>query len=85
MFTELIESMDAAHARAGEIKLPLLVVHGSADSITPADASRRFADALGSEQKEFVALEGQYHEVLNEPEKEETIQRVIDWFVKHGA
>lgn len=63
---------------AGEWRLPLLLMHGSADRVTSAAASREFAQRAGS-KVEFVSWEGLYHETHNEPEKAEVFRRMIDW------
>lgn len=68
---------------AAELKIPMLLMHGSADKLTSAEASREFAKIAGK----LVTLriwEGFYHEIHNEPEKVEVIQTMIDWLDKYS-
>jgi alpha-beta hydrolase superfamily lysophospholipase len=63
---------------AAELKIPMLLMHGSGDRITSEPASQEFAQKAG----ELVTLriwDGFYHEIHNEPEKAEVIQAIIDW------
>jgi len=46
-----IASMKAVRPRVNEIKLPLLVVHGTDDHITPLSASEFVVDNVGSADK----------------------------------
>jgi pimeloyl-ACP methyl ester carboxylesterase len=48
-----------AEDRLGELSLPVLVLHGDADSVQPLDASRRLTDELADAR--LVLLEGAGH------------------------
>jgi alpha-beta hydrolase superfamily lysophospholipase len=74
-FTETMRAQNEAQERAPEIKIPSLCIHGTADKIAQPAASEHFMARVGSADKEFVALPGQYHEVLNEPDRATTIER----------
>lgn len=66
---------------AAEFPLPLLLMHGAADRITSAEASREFAaKAPGCT---FKRWDGCYHEVHNEPERQEMFAMTIDWLHAH--
>lgn len=60
-------------------KVPTLIFHGSADQITDPRGSRRFAEAIASEDKTFVEFEGGYHELLNDHPRAEVRELVLDW------
>jgi len=63
---------------AAELQIPMLLMHGSADQITSAPASREFAQKAG----QLVTLriwEGLFHEIHNEPEQVEVIQAMVTW------
>lgn len=49
--------------KKGEIKVPLLVVHGDRDKVTSRPAAARLAEAAASTDKKFVEVPGGYHEV----------------------
>ena len=65
--TEVLKHQALAFARAAEIRVPLLVLQGGADTATLPDASRRFAELANGDYKEYG---GFLHEVLNEPEED---------------
>ncbi|HZR79770.1 MAG TPA: alpha/beta hydrolase [Candidatus Binatia bacterium] len=66
-------------ARAHEIVGPLLVLHGADDAIVPAVASEELFAAVGSADKELTAYPGLRHEILNEPEGGEIVDRIAAW------
>jgi alpha-beta hydrolase superfamily lysophospholipase len=63
---------------AADFPLPLLLMHGSADRLTSVQASREFALKAG-ESCTLKIWEGFYHEVHNEPEKDEVLTFLITW------
>ncbi|MEI6289530.1 MAG: lysophospholipase [Chloroflexota bacterium] len=63
---------------ASDLKIPMLLMHGSADGLTSAKASEEFARKAGK----LVTLriwDGFYHEIHNEPEKFEVLQTIVSW------
>ena len=68
---------------AGEIKTPMLVMHGTEDQLASVEATKTLFEAVGSPDKELVILPGFYHELFNEPEKQVVYERVSDWFEAH--
>jgi alpha-beta hydrolase superfamily lysophospholipase len=68
-------------ARAGELRLPLLVLAAGADVIADAGAARAFVEAAGSADKEYRELPGQRHEIWNERERERAIGGAVAWLV----
>lgn len=68
--------------KADSLKIPMLLIHGSADRLSRADGSKEFAGKAGS----LVTLqiwEGLYHEPHNEPEKAEVIRAMTGWIGEH--
>ena len=60
-------------------KLPTLVMHGSADTFTAVDGSRRFHATIASPDKTLHEVEGGYHELLNDTDAAETLRVVMTW------
>jgi acylglycerol lipase len=63
---------------AAELKVPMLLIHGSADGLSSCIGSKEFAQKAGS----TVTLriwDGLYHEPHNEPEKAEVLRAMTDW------
>jgi len=65
--------------RAAALTAPLLVVHGSEDRLISVDGSRQLVDAVGSSDVELKVYPGLYHEVFNEPEREQVLNDVVSW------
>ena len=65
---------------AGELRIPLLIMHGSDDKITSPEGSREFAQKTG--KAELKIWEGGYHELHNEPFKDEVFDYIINWIRK---
>ncbi len=78
LFVAMYESGSWALDHAAEFPLPLLLMHGTADRLTSAEASRQFAER-GGRNVTWRAWDGLYHEIHNEPEKAEVLKVMIDW------
>ncbi len=82
LFVSVIyEASQWSMAHAEEIALPLLLMHGSSDRLTSADASRKFAEKAG-DCCTLKIWDGFYHELHNEPEKAEVLKYIINWIDK---
>ncbi len=73
-----------ARPRLGELRLPLLVLHGSEDRIAPPSGSQRLYDAAGSTDKTLRVYPGLWHEVHNEPEQAQVLADLGDWLVERS-
>ncbi|NOZ00068.1 MAG: alpha/beta hydrolase [Chloroflexi bacterium] len=78
LFVSMYESGLWALEHAAEFPLPLLLMHGSADRLTSAEASRQFAETAG-ENVTLRIWDGWYHEIHNEPEKAQVFESIIRW------
>lgn len=65
--------------RAPEVTLPMLVLQGAADQVVDPATTERVTRRLGSEDVTFRSLAGLYHELFNEPEREEILSDVVAW------
>jgi acylglycerol lipase len=63
----------------GGLRLPLLVMHGGADGLVPVAGSRMVHERASSEDKTLVVYDDLYHEILNEPEQGEVLDRIVGW------
>jgi alpha-beta hydrolase superfamily lysophospholipase len=73
-----LQAVDGAFAGAADFRLPLLIMHGSADRLTYPAGSEEFARLVpgGAALKLW---EGLYHEIHNEPEQAEVLKFMIGW------
>jgi alpha-beta hydrolase superfamily lysophospholipase len=78
LFVELFDSGEWALNHAAEFTLPLLLMHGSADRLTSASASREFARNGGSNISLRI-WDGWYHEIHNEADQVEVFKVMLDW------
>jgi alpha-beta hydrolase superfamily lysophospholipase len=65
---------------ASELKVRTLLMHGSNDMICSPEGSREFA--AKTNKAELKIWEGGYHELQNEPFKDEVFKYIIDWINK---
>lgn len=63
---------------AGELSLPLLLLHGKEDAIAFPSSSEEVAAALKG-RSTLILWDGAYHELHNEPEKAEVFKTMIMW------
>ncbi len=82
MFLGIYESGLWALDHAAELTLPVLLMHGGADPITSAAASRRFAEKAG-DKVTLKIWDGLFHEIHNEAEQAQVFQFMLDWLDKH--
>lgn len=79
LFLEFQAMRVSLHRRAGELRIPTLLLQGAEDHIAAPEGSRRWA---GQTQPGVVALRiypALYHEVLWELERAAIIASMIDW------
>src|SRR5665647_531066 len=65
--TETLAAIDRVRARASEIRLPLLILHGGADRINSPEGSRELFNLVSSADKQLRVYPGGYHEPHNDP------------------
>lgn len=65
--------------RAAELTLPMLVMHGAADTITLPAGSEEFVRNASSPDKDFVRWPGDLHEIFNELDQDAVIAKLVDW------
>lgn len=70
-----------AQQRMGQLKLPLLVIYGTADSVNPVEGSKAFFQAVASADKTMKAYPGVYHDMLNEPERDQIAADIAAWLL----
>ncbi len=75
---DMLQSGLWALEHAAEFPLPLLLVHGGADRLTSAQASREFAAQAG-EVCTLKIWDGFYHEIHNEPEQAQVFEYLLGW------
>jgi acylglycerol lipase len=62
-----------------QIRLPLLILHGTADRAAKASGSRLFHELAGSKDKTLHLYEGHFHDLLRDVGKEQVMQDIAGW------
>jgi len=78
----LLQVGETMQQRAPALTAPLLVVHGGDDQLVPVAGSHRLVDCVGSSDVELKVYPGLYHEVFNEPERDQVLDDVVSWITK---
>lgn len=58
---------------------PTLFLHGKSDSVVPYQSSVWLHEHVSHSDNTLILLDGLYHEILNEPEKEVVISHILSW------
>lgn len=75
----LLQSSAQGWKHYPQLRLPTLVIHGTADRLSDIKGSQRFMGAISSEDKTLYQVEGGYHELLNDEAGAQTARIVLDW------
>jgi len=62
-----------------DIALPLLIMHGTADALVSPDSSRALYERARSGDRTLRLYDGLYHEIMNEPERDEVLADIAAW------
>lgn len=79
----IVEVGEIIQGRAHEIRLPILIMHGEADDITPISGSQIIYEHVTSDDKTLKTWEGMYHEIMNEIGREAVLETVTTWLDAH--
>lgn len=81
--TEILRAMRVLQKRAGELRIPLLMLQGSSDWVVTPSGAEDFVRDAGSPDKTLKMYPGLYHDLLHEPEREEVLSDLAAWIDKH--
>jgi acylglycerol lipase len=73
-----LETIDAILARAAQLTVPLLLIHGGEDRVAYPGGARELA-SLAPELTTLRVYDGLFHEIHNEPEQEQVLTDVLAW------
>jgi len=80
---EIVRATRTIQERMEEIDVPLLIMHGTADRLANIEGSKELNERARSADKTLKLYEGLYHEILNEPEKDEVMNDMVEWMNSH--
>jgi len=78
-YSEFVQAIERAHQAAPSLRIPLLLMQSGADRLVDPGGPRKWLNQAPEGQVEFHVWEGLYHEMFNEPEKQQVRSMVLDW------
>lgn len=79
----LFGQFDVLPQRSRELRLPVLLQHGSLDELTDPAGTRALEAAIGTPDLTVRWYEGLWHEIYHEPEREQPLTDLRDWLAAH--
>lgn len=76
---EILATQVLVTRRAAEIRLPILMLQGTADTIVVPQATVDFFDRIASPDKTLFTYPGYYHELHNDVDKEKPLGDLVRW------
>ena len=75
----LLGSMESFPARYTELRLPILLQHGTADALVDIAGTRQLEAGAANAKVTTHYYDGLYHEVFNEPEQAAVLADTVAW------
>lgn len=75
----LDRAMKNSLSLAGRLKVPCLILQAGDDEVCDPDAAQTFARAVQGAPVDFRRYDGLYHELFNEPQKDQVIEDLVRW------
>ncbi len=80
---EMLSAMQRVTAEAATLQLPILLLQGSQDRLIDPGGAKMLYEKARTTDKTLKIYEGLYHEVFNEPEREQVLMDVETWLQAH--
>lgn len=80
---EMLAAMPPALAAAPHMQMPLLILHGAADTIVPPAGSAAFFERADSADKTRKTYPGGYHNLLIDSNRAEVLADLCAWVERH--
>ena len=68
---------------ANRITLPILLLQGGADKLVDPDGAGMLFETVQSTDKTLKTYDGLYHEIFNEPERDQVLGHMEQWLENH--
>jgi alpha-beta hydrolase superfamily lysophospholipase len=80
---EFIRHADTLPDDVRSVTLPTLVMYGTEDRLCAPAGAEMIARRIGSDDITATPYTGLYHEIFNEPEREQVIDELLGWLAAH--
>lgn len=82
---ELTVAINGFPDGVGAITVPTLILYGTADRLCPPTGSTMLGERIGASDKTVKSYPGLFHEILNEPERDEVLTDIRGWLAERLA
>ncbi|XP_040996524.1 monoacylglycerol lipase-like isoform X2 [Juglans microcarpa x Juglans regia] len=76
---EILQITSYLQQNLSKLRVPFLVLHGTADTVTDPEASQKLYEEASSADKAIKLYEGCLHDLLFELEREAIVEDIIEW------
>lgn len=76
---EILRITSCLQQNLRKLKVPFLVLHGNADTVTDPEASKKLYEEASSIDKNIKLFDGLLHDLLFEPERQAIMEDIIEW------
>jgi acylglycerol lipase len=76
---EILRITSYLQQNLSKLRVPFLVLHGTADTVTDPEATQKLYAEASSTDKTIKLLDGFLHDLLFEPERESIMKDIIEW------
>lgn len=80
---ELLRVMRRLPNQMSEIHLPVLIMSGTDDRLSDPEGSQLLYERISSRGKTLKFYDGFYHEIFNEPGRDQVFSDMDDWLTAH--
>lgn len=80
---EILAATQALPDRLARLRIPVLILHGGQDRMTTPEGSRMVHQRVAARDRTLRIYDGLYHEIFNEPERDEVLDDIIGWLAEH--
>lgn len=78
---EMVRASKLIGGQFVKLSLPVLFMHGTADRLADPEGSRLACQHASSADKTLKLYSGLYHEIFNEPEREQVFDDLVGWLL----
>ena len=80
---EMLKAMQRVTEQVARINLPILILQGGEDKLVDPDGAEMLYDRVSSQDKTLKMYDGLFHEVFNEPERDQVLKDMEVWLEGH--
>jgi acylglycerol lipase len=82
---ELAAAIGEFPAAVSAITIPTLILYGDADRLAPPAGAQMLGERIGATEKTVKAYPGLFHEIFNEPERDEVLADTLGWLAERES